>query len=49
MNKSFVKVVTFVVAISSGIGFYSSSVLSDDLKGLVIVKNSQKDLILKSR
>ena len=32
MNKSFLKVITLFVAISSGIGFSSSSVLSDDLK-----------------
>ena len=32
MKKSFLKVMTFIVAISSVIGFSSNSVLSDDLK-----------------
>ena len=43
MNKSFLKVMTFVVAISSVIGFSSSSVLSDDLKVALAAEPTSMD------
>ena len=43
MNKSFLKVITLVVAISSGIGFSSSSVLSDDLKVALAAEPTSMD------
>ena len=43
MNKSFLKVITLVVAISSGIGFSSSSVLSADLKVALAAEPTSMD------
>ena len=43
MNKSFLKVITLVVAISLGIGFSSSSVLSDDLKVALAAEPTSMD------
>ena len=43
MNKFFLKVITLVVAISSGIGFSSSSVLSDDLKVALAAEPTSMD------
>ena len=43
MNKSFLKIMTFVVAISSMIGFSSSSVLSDDLKVALAAEPTSMD------
>ena len=43
MNKSFLKVITLVVAISSGIGFSSSDVLSADLKVALAAEPTSMD------
>ena len=43
MKKSLLKVITFVIAISSGIGFLSSSVLSDDLKVALAAEPTSMD------
>ena len=42
-TSEFLKVITLVVAISSGIGFSSSSVLSDDLKVALAAEPTSMD------